>query len=63
MDILDTLFASQENSPPLEELVNAPTPSALPFAAARNRAASTALLASKPESAVEDYRLMMREHE
>lgn len=63
MDILDQLQIDQPNPLTLDDLVNVPVPSPVPLAAARNRAASTAMLNGDPTQAVASYRLMMRENE
>ena len=64
MNEVDSLIGVETSPVNLNEIVGVPLPSVtLPQGAMRNRAATTALLSDNPESAVNDYQLMMAEGE
>jgi len=64
MDFLEETFGAETTPVTLTDLVGeALPPAALPKSSIRNRAATTALMASDPTKAVEDYQLLMKEGE
>lgn len=62
MNELDGLMAPPDSGITLNDFIADPI-TKLPLSAARNRAASTALLSGDPSTAIDNYRLMMREAE